>query len=227
MDSYTLNKITEQTNILIKYPLNALFLEPVPLNEYPDYLDFVKTPMSFDIISEKISQKKYRSKKEWYNDVCLIFENCITYHQGTGDRFNLVGVSKFLLFKFKKDMKYFLMDEKEWLDKVVKVSNDIASLISQLSPSGPRNSSSVLNYIKKAQDPKRPPKPLTSNDILLLAEKANDLSKEPEMNEDFYNLLKEAEGMSNETASSTPVNIEELKPVTQAALQLYVSSKSK
>ena len=224
MDSYTLNKIKEFTDAMVKDELYETFLKPVSL---PDYLDYIQKPMCFDFITEKISSKKYKSKKDWYNDVCLIFENCIKYHSQTGDIYNLVEDSKYFLLKFKKDTKYFMKDEKEWFDKVVELSNKIAVLITQLSSSGQRNSSTVLNSIKRAQDPKRPPKPLTNNDILLLAEKANELSKEPDINEDFYSLLKEAEGMSNETASAGPVKIEELNPITQAALQLYVTAKSK
>lgn len=75
------------------------FLKPVSKIDYPDYyesmsdlklrlitcspsLTVIGTPMDFQTMLKKVKQKQYKSKKEFSDDLRLIWENCNTYNTG-------------------------------------------------------------------------------------------------------------------------------------------------
>ena len=55
-----------------------IFLHPVDLTDYPDYLDIVRKPMDFNIIDERLNT--YQSFDDFAADVNQIFENCFLYN---------------------------------------------------------------------------------------------------------------------------------------------------
>ena len=55
-----------------------IFLHPVDLKDYPDYLDIVRKPMDFNIINERLDT--YQSFNDFAADVNQIFENCFLYN---------------------------------------------------------------------------------------------------------------------------------------------------
>ncbi len=55
-----------------------IFLHPVDLKDYPDYLDIVRKPMDFNIINERLDT--YQSFDDFAADVNQIFENCFLYN---------------------------------------------------------------------------------------------------------------------------------------------------
>lgn len=68
---------------LKKHVKAAPFLEPVDYValEIPDYPEKISHPMDLQTITEKM--KTYKSKKEFYDDVKLIFSNCYAYNGET------------------------------------------------------------------------------------------------------------------------------------------------
>ncbi|KAL0573610.1 Transcriptional activator spt7 [Marasmius crinis-equi] len=56
------------------------FLKPVLKAEAPDYYDVIHTPMDFQTMLKKVKQKQYKSKKEFKDDLDLIWSNCLTYN---------------------------------------------------------------------------------------------------------------------------------------------------
>ena len=218
-------KLKEKTQELIANKMNTIFVEPINIDiDVPDYKDYISTPICFQDVLKKTEDRKY-TRQQWYNDVCLIYQNAIDYHSQTGDKFKLVNLSQYLLWKFKQSHKYYsIKDEKEWMSKVVKKSNRIADLVSKIPLNTSRNSN-VAEYIKKAESSTKGTP--SSTDIYDLVQKANELSKEPELNEDILAILKESEGMTLEQATQAPVKFEDLKPTTQKAIHLYITSKNK
>ncbi|KAF9443889.1 hypothetical protein P691DRAFT_808180 [Macrolepiota fuliginosa MF-IS2] len=56
------------------------FLKPVSKAEVPDYYDVIANPMDFQTMLKKVKQKQYKSKREFKDDLELIWSNCYTYN---------------------------------------------------------------------------------------------------------------------------------------------------
>ncbi|PFH47106.1 hypothetical protein AMATHDRAFT_68424 [Amanita thiersii Skay4041] len=56
------------------------FNKPVSKSEVPDYYDVISTPMDLQTMSKKVKQKQYKSKREFQDDLDLIWSNCFTYN---------------------------------------------------------------------------------------------------------------------------------------------------
>jgi len=57
-----------------------LFLHLVAKDEAPDYYDVIKQPMSWSVIREKMSDRKYEAVAEFEADLNLIFDNSVLYN---------------------------------------------------------------------------------------------------------------------------------------------------
>ncbi|KAJ7776048.1 hypothetical protein DFH07DRAFT_74082 [Mycena maculata] len=56
------------------------FLKPVSRAEVPDYYDVITNPMDLQTMLKKVKQKQYKSKREFKDDLDLIWSNCFTYN---------------------------------------------------------------------------------------------------------------------------------------------------
>ncbi|KAJ3511037.1 hypothetical protein NLJ89_g4335 [Agrocybe chaxingu] len=56
------------------------FLKPVSRAEVPDYYDVISNAMDFQTMLKKVKQKQYKSKREFKDDLDLIWSNCYTYN---------------------------------------------------------------------------------------------------------------------------------------------------
>ncbi|RDX48606.1 hypothetical protein OH76DRAFT_1556909 [Lentinus brumalis] len=56
------------------------FLKPVAKSEVPDYYDIISNPMDLQTMLKKVKQRHYKSKKEFKDDLDLIWSNCFTYN---------------------------------------------------------------------------------------------------------------------------------------------------
>ncbi|KAH7911321.1 hypothetical protein BJ138DRAFT_1150946 [Hygrophoropsis aurantiaca] len=56
------------------------FLKPVSKSEVPDYLDVIMNPMDLQTMLKKVKSKQYKSKREFKDDLDLIWSNCYTYN---------------------------------------------------------------------------------------------------------------------------------------------------
>ncbi|KAI0686712.1 hypothetical protein BC835DRAFT_1379004 [Cytidiella melzeri] len=57
-----------------------LFLKPVSRSEVTDYYDIITNPMDLQTMQKKVKQKAYKSKREFQDDLDLIWSNCFTYN---------------------------------------------------------------------------------------------------------------------------------------------------
>jgi transcriptional activator SPT7 len=57
------------------------FLQRVSKREAPDYFNVIKTPMDIGTMIKKLKQLAYKSKKEFVDDLNLIWANCLRYNQ--------------------------------------------------------------------------------------------------------------------------------------------------
>ncbi|KIP09038.1 hypothetical protein PHLGIDRAFT_103496 [Phlebiopsis gigantea 11061_1 CR5-6] len=56
------------------------FLKPVLKSEVPDYYDVIMHPMDLQTMQKKVRQKQYKSKREFKDDLDLIYNNCLLYN---------------------------------------------------------------------------------------------------------------------------------------------------
>ncbi|KAG1716473.1 hypothetical protein ID866_677 [Astraeus odoratus] len=56
------------------------FLKPVSKLDVPDYYDVITNPMDFQNMLKKVKSKQYKSKREFKDDLDLIWANCFTYN---------------------------------------------------------------------------------------------------------------------------------------------------
>ena len=59
---------------------NQLFIEPFPLESVPGYLDVVDKKLDIKTLAANLEAGLYRSRKEFFDDATLIFQNAIKYH---------------------------------------------------------------------------------------------------------------------------------------------------
>lgn len=57
------------------------FLQRVSKREAPDYFNVIKSPMDIGTMLKKLKQLQYKSKKEFVDDLSLIWANCLKYNQ--------------------------------------------------------------------------------------------------------------------------------------------------
>ena len=57
-----------------------LFMEPVKEEEAPHYYTYIRNPMDFKTVGEKIQANLYGGRDDFEQDVLLIFDNCETYN---------------------------------------------------------------------------------------------------------------------------------------------------
>ncbi|KAG1844929.1 hypothetical protein DFJ58DRAFT_907203 [Suillus subalutaceus] len=56
------------------------FLKPVAKSDVPDYYDVIANPMDLQSMLKKVKSKQYKSKREFADDLDLIWSNCFTYN---------------------------------------------------------------------------------------------------------------------------------------------------
>ncbi|KAF9465226.1 hypothetical protein BDZ94DRAFT_1254846 [Collybia nuda] len=92
------------------------FLKPVSKSEVQDYYDVIANPMDFQTMLKKVKQKQYKSKREFKDDLELIWSNCYTYN--AAENHPLRPCVKRLKLKADRLLKY-ITDRKERTDPVI------------------------------------------------------------------------------------------------------------
>ncbi|KAI0301716.1 hypothetical protein B0F90DRAFT_1717263 [Multifurca ochricompacta] len=135
------------------------FIKPVSKADVPDYHDIITTPMDFQTMLKKVKQKQYKSKKEFKDDLDLIWSNCFVYNATENHPLRLCATR--LKAKAEHLLKY-ITDRKERADPPVPI--DLSSPTSgRRAPSHPPIRLNGLNGHVHSLSlfPSRPP---SSND---------------------------------------------------------------
>lgn len=127
MDEEEYSRLNQIIQNLCKMPLNSYFIMP-DYDSLVGYKDIIKTQMDFSTIQDKIQNHIYKSRKEWYDDIILIYDNAIEYHKITSLWGQIADFQKKLFIK-----KYFPLTwetPQEWysyLSKAIKKLNHVLS----------------------------------------------------------------------------------------------------
>ena len=94
------------------HPASWPFRQPVDLNEVPDYLSVITTPMDLSTMEAKLKAGQYQSIEEFVHDFELIPANCRRYNEpDTTYCKNATLLEKF--FRLKSRLREHLTTEKE------------------------------------------------------------------------------------------------------------------
>lgn len=77
------------------------FEKPVSLVAFPDYTQFVQSPMDLHTVERKVKGAAYSTPEDFEYDMLLIFQNCITYNSARKTD-HLVSMAKFGMKNFRK-----------------------------------------------------------------------------------------------------------------------------
>jgi chromodomain-helicase-DNA-binding protein 7 len=66
---------------LSKDSFAEIFLEPVDMEEFPDYEEMIDSPMDLGTIRQKLADKKYMAPENFARDVRKVWNNCKIYNQ--------------------------------------------------------------------------------------------------------------------------------------------------
>ncbi|KAF8636847.1 hypothetical protein AX17_003221 [Amanita inopinata Kibby_2008] len=108
------------------------FLKPVSRADVPDYYDVIANPMDLQTMLKKVKQKQYKSKREFQDDLDLIWSNCFTYN--AAENHPLRQCTKRLKVKAESLLRN-ITDRKERTDPVI--PPELGHSQSVLPPSGP------------------------------------------------------------------------------------------
>lgn len=63
------------------------FLSKVNKRDAPDYYEVIKEPMDLGTVSKKLKNFQYKNKREFGNDLYLIYENCLIYNSDPSNEY--------------------------------------------------------------------------------------------------------------------------------------------
>ncbi|KAG6824189.1 hypothetical protein H0H92_007740, partial [Tricholoma furcatifolium] len=89
------------------------FLRPVSKSEAPDYYEVISNPMDLGTMLKKVKARQYKSKREFEDDLELIWSNCLQYN--AAENHPLRPCVKRLKLKADRLLKY-ITDRKERMD---------------------------------------------------------------------------------------------------------------
>ena len=210
-----MSKCKELTKTLMGYPLNRDFLYPVKNVE--NYFDIIKHPMDFKTIDSKLHNGDYDSALEWYNDVCLIYDNAML--------FNKPGTTLHILAMYNKKefekQAYGLgcADAQTWYDLTCKTMKKLNDKIAN-SPV-PQAIDPLLLTISRKAETMPPP---TSQSIAELVAKLNTKLSDTAFRLDIISLLKETHADVEIQGEKLTIDADSLPDITKNALMLYVKA---
>ena len=84
---------------------NTIFLNPFDLSQTPGYLDICGKAMDLSTLSQNIENGLYSTRREFYDDCNLIFENAIKYHSDKDTTKWIVSPAKQMLKIAKREQQ--------------------------------------------------------------------------------------------------------------------------
>ncbi|KAI5530677.1 bromodomain family [Trichomonas vaginalis G3] len=106
-----------------------LFKEPTDPETFPDYLKKIKNPIDLSTIKQKLQQFEYTTIDGWYNDMILVFKNCILYN----GRDTVIGeLTAYAMTVFKKKCIFLICpNANEWSYRITKYRNKLDQLMQE------------------------------------------------------------------------------------------------
>ncbi|KAH0788930.1 Bromodomain containing protein [Histomonas meleagridis] len=220
MSTSVMRRCREITEKLMEKPINSYFMHPVnPVKEgLTGYDDIIEKKMDLSTILNKIKANEYGSAREWYQDVLLVYENALKYHDPSTIWY---AIAKYGLKQFQSEAIGMECETpQEWYDLVGKTMRKLSENISN-GPVPQGVDPLVLSIVKKA-DTMPPP---SSQTIAELVEKLNSQIGDDNIHFDVLCILKETQPSLKIEGESMTIDADKLSPLSLNALSLYVKAQ--
>ncbi|KAL3842091.1 hypothetical protein ACJMK2_020155 [Sinanodonta woodiana] len=126
------------------------FLEPVTEEQAPGYHDVIKRPMDLSKIETKANRREYKSRKHFYNDFCLMFNNCRRFNGPKSDFTQMARSIERSLGKYFK--KYLPNDIPDYVDDDDFVGKDIGNVYRRFRPQRAASSKGLQTIHRALRD---------------------------------------------------------------------------
>lgn len=228
-----MNKNHESYNYM-KHITEQLFLMKTntdfsyPLSDYVrGYKNVISHPMDLMTVKNKLTKGVYKTTREWYNDVCLIYDNCLKYHSQSDDKYVAelyITLAKYNLSEFKKmTLGLGYENDKEWNALVKKSKDKLMNLIKDcpldldvksqmIDVSGDIDLELSKQEIKEVTE--------TLNKWL----SSDDDDENAKRRSDIFRILRETEEDLDMGKEELVIDAAELKPSTLNTLWTYVKT---
>ena len=124
------------------------FEKPISLSAFPDYVQYVQSPMDLSTVERKVKSASYSTPEDFEYDMLLIFQNCITYNSAR-QADHLVAMAKFGMKSFKK----ILLAKMKPFDDPVDVESTVPETANRKDPP-PTVPQAATGKIKVAAGPR-------------------------------------------------------------------------
>lgn len=208
------------TDELKKRPLNSYFLKPVdPEKEgLENYRKIVTTPMDFETIEKRLNSQYYNAPIDWYNDVCLVYENALKYHPKESI---FHQIAEYNLNEFKKKAIGFACSEPhQWYEMVTQAMNKLSKEIAR-GPVPQGVDPLILSIVKRAENELPPPQPKVIAEVV---EKINTMIEDDNVRYDVLCILKETEPNLKIAGEKMTIDADGLLPASVNTLSLYLKA---
>jgi hypothetical protein len=220
MSSHQLVQCKAIMSDLIERPLNASFLKPVdPRQDGLDgYNDIISHPMDLGTIESKLTKDGYLTALEWYNDVCLVYENAIRYHS-PGRLWH--EIAQYNLAEFKKmALGFGCTDPQQWYQMLTQAMSTLNTRI--LDGPIPQGIDPMIPAIIAKAQTMLPPTPQLIADVV---HKINAKLEDDVVRYDLRCLLADLEPSLKLDGENVTVDADSLSEWTVNALDLYIKSQ--
>ncbi|KAH0792789.1 Bromodomain containing protein [Histomonas meleagridis] len=223
MDSNAYDFVRSITEKIVAIPTNADFAYPLE-DIVPGYRDYIENPMDLSTVQKKLKDNKYKTVREWYEDVCRIYDNCVKYYTESNqppDRAELyITLANYNLKRFKKLTPGLeCKSDEEWYELTRKTNEKLIKIAGN-SPI-PQGIDPMLPDVSSFAEPLMP---LTPREIAETVDSLNRWMDQDHTKKDIVLLLKQNEPEMKFDVDLLTIDAEKLKEETLKALWVYVKS---
>ncbi|EAX87099.1 Bromodomain containing protein [Trichomonas vaginalis G3] len=215
--------ITNFMTIFNEGPLNKAFLNPVDpeKDQLSDYYNIITQPMDLTTVKNKVLNREYKTPDQWYNDMCLIYQNAITYHSSKNNQ-HWCDIAAFLLKDFKDlASQYNYATLSDWNSIYTAEMKKLGQLLEKSSVAQGIDDF-VSGCVKRAEKMQ----PIPPQDVPIMVKSLETCLEDPEKKRCILAILKKTQkNLTAEKETDTlTINIAELNNNSLNALNLYVRS---
>lgn len=216
MNSTSLHHCRTITQSVRENPLNSFF-DRLSSAQLPNYNQIIQKPIDFETILKNLDHGDYKTIAEWYNDMLLVYQNALTYHQPDGVWHR---VAEYCLADFKKryhDIQTQSMQK--WYELLNQKMVSLSELIGN-SPVPQIIDPLIISVVKKAELMDLP----SSSAIAELVETINKKINEQQFKVDILTILNKTQPELKIEGEEFTVDADTLNNTALNALILYSSS---
>lgn len=217
MNASVVSVCKQITQECYEHPL-MIFFSKLNKDEVPNYDQFVKRPMDFETIRNKLNENSYDTMTEWYRDMVLVFDNAMKYHPNDSVWHK---IAEYDLSVFKKKADVLMSQDPQLIyEKLNNAFKQFTELVTK-TPVPQGVDPLVLSAIKKGSESTQINQKILDD----LVENLNTLLQNKQYKKEIYLIIKELQPQLEINTESTNIDLDSLQPSTINALHFYSCAK--